>query len=162
MRLIIKAREERNVSMTEDLILKQMTPGTAITNTFRKETAGPRWDGRMECPGESIMMVELPGLKGMSSFLWAAATSCQLGMYRTVEVVERECLCKHTLWLIHGALATDMALEGEGKLLVFKALGDLQRNRQGDKAHLTIIEMCFYSGNGQRGSDHMESRSCSC
>lgn len=116
----------------------------------------------MECPGESVMMAELLGLKGMSSFLWDAATSWQLEMYRIIEVVERECLCKHTLWLIHGTLATDMALGGGEKLLVFKALGDLQRNREGDKAHLTTIEMCFHSGNGWGGSDHMESRSCSC
>lgn len=35
-------------------------------------------------------------------------------------------------------------------LLVFEALGDLQRGRQGEKDHLTIIELCLQSGNASK------------
>lgn len=100
-------------------------------------------------PGDAGVMVTAPRLRGMSRLLRAVATSRQLGMSRIIEIPERESLCKHILWLIHGTLATDVALRDKGKLLVFEALGDFQRRGQGDKSHMTNIEMCLYSDNAR-------------
>lgn len=99
-------------------------------------------------------MVTAPRLRGRSRLLRAVATSHRLGMYRVIEIAERESLCKHILWLFHGALATVVALRGKGRLLVFESMGDFQRGRQGDKSHLMNTEMCLCSDNAREAVTH--------
>lgn len=54
--------------------------------TWDAQVGGSGGVARWGCPSESGVVVAASGLRGMSSFLWAAATSHQLGMYGTVEV----------------------------------------------------------------------------
>ena len=108
MRLIIQMREERNgrhergVSFQSKWHLGQQQPTLSIKRLldpggmpkWDAQVGGqvgcpggrPRWGSQVGCPSESGVVVAASGLRGMSSLLWAAATSHQLGMYGTVEV----------------------------------------------------------------------------